>query len=78
MFVLRSRTLTVYDPKLPEGRTVRTVADPADFAALLRGRFNLTLDDADIRTLGMKAVEQHERKLAEDAAAEQAAASASF
>ncbi len=72
MFVLRSRTLTVYDPKLPEGKTVRTVADPGDFAALLRGQFNLTLDDTDIQTLWTKAVEQHELKLAEDAAADRA------
>lgn len=72
MWVLRARTLTVYDPKLPEGKTVRVIADPADFAALLRGRFNLTLDEAEIQALWAKAVEQHERKLAEDAAASQA------
>lgn len=71
IWVLRARTLTVYDPKLPEGKTVQTVADPADFAALLRGRFNLTLGNPDIQALWAKAVDQHERKLAEDAAADQ-------
>jgi N-hydroxyarylamine O-acetyltransferase len=69
MWVLRARTLTVYDPKVPEGKTVRVIADSAEFAELLRGRFNLTLDDADIATLWKRVVEQHERKLAEDAAA---------
>jgi N-hydroxyarylamine O-acetyltransferase len=72
MWGLRARTLTVYDPKLPEGKTVRVIADPDEFAAQLRGRFNLTLSDAEIDTLWTKAVEQHERKLAEDAAASQA------
>jgi N-hydroxyarylamine O-acetyltransferase len=72
IWVLRARTLTVHDPKLPEGKSARTVEDPADFAALLRGRFNLTLSDAEIQTLWAKALEQHDRKLAEDAAAKQA------
>jgi N-hydroxyarylamine O-acetyltransferase len=72
IWVLRARTLTVYDPQKPEGKTARVVTDPADFAALLRGRFNLTLDETEIQALWTKAVEQHERKLAEDAAAEKA------
>jgi N-hydroxyarylamine O-acetyltransferase len=72
IWVLRARTLTVYDPKLPEGKAVRIVADADDFAALLRGRFNLTLDESEIGTLWTLAEEQHERKLAEDAAADQA------
>ncbi|MDA1361671.1 arylamine N-acetyltransferase [Glycomyces luteolus] len=72
IWVLRARTLTVYDPKAPEGKTVRIVADTAEFAAALRGRFNLTLDDTEIQALWTLAAEQHERKLAEDAAAEKA------
>jgi N-hydroxyarylamine O-acetyltransferase len=72
MWVLRARTLTVYDPRLPEGTTARIVADRADFAALLRGRFNLTLNATEIQTLWIKAVEQHERKLAEEGASSQA------
>jgi N-hydroxyarylamine O-acetyltransferase len=77
IWVLRARTLTVHDPKLPEGKSVRVVADPADFAALLRGRFNLTLSDAELSALWMKAAEQHEQKTAETAAAKQDSASAS-
>ncbi|WP_205325358.1 arylamine N-acetyltransferase [Glycomyces sp. YM15] len=72
IWVLRARTLTVYDPKQPEGKTARVIADSADFAAVLRGRFNLTLADAEIQTLWTKAAEQHERRLADDAAAKQA------
>ncbi|HEX2144789.1 MAG TPA: arylamine N-acetyltransferase [Glycomyces sp.] len=74
MWVLRARTLTVYDPKQPDLKTVRTLADESDFTRLLRGRFNLTLADADIKALWTKAVEQHERKLVEDAAAASASA----
>jgi N-hydroxyarylamine O-acetyltransferase len=76
MWVLRARTLTVYDPRLPEGKTVRIVADPAEFAAHLRGRFNLSLADEEIEALWTKAVEQHERKLTEDRAEQTAASSA--
>lgn len=72
MWGLRARTLTVYDPTLPEGKTSRVLSDQADFADLLRGNFNLTLSEAEIHTLWTKAVDQHERKLAEDAAANQA------
>lgn len=72
MWGLRARTFTVYDPKLPDGKTARVLADRAEFADLLRGPFNLTLSDTEIATLWAKAVEQHERKLAEDAAASQA------
>lgn len=72
MRVLRARTLTVFDPELPEGKTVRVLTDLADFAALLRGRFNLTLADTDIQALWTKACDQHDRKIAEDAAADQA------
>lgn len=69
IWVLRARTLTVYDPKLPDGKSVKVIEDPTEFAAHLRGRFNLTLAHAEIQALWTKAVEQHERKLAEDAAA---------
>lgn len=72
MWVLRARTLTVYDPKLPDFKSVKVVEDEDAFATLLRSQFNLTLADADIAVLWTKAVEQHERKLAEDAAAQQA------
>jgi N-hydroxyarylamine O-acetyltransferase len=72
IWVLRARTLTVYDPKLPDGKRASIVADSGGFAALLRGRFNLTLEDAEIQTLWTKAIEQHERKLAEDAKAKAA------
>jgi len=72
MTVLRARTLTVYDPKLPEGKSVRIVPNAENFAALLRDGFNLTLDDTDLQTLWAKAEEQHERKLAEEAAASRA------
>ncbi|MEU6247489.1 arylamine N-acetyltransferase [Glycomyces sp. NPDC047010] len=70
MWVLRARTLTVYDPRHPDLKTVRVVADAGEFASLLRGRFNLTLSDAETTELWAKAVAQHERKLAEDAQAE--------
>jgi N-hydroxyarylamine O-acetyltransferase len=68
MWVLRARTLTVFDPKLPEGKTVRVLEDAGAFADLLRGHFRLTLDKAELEALWAKAVEQHERKLAEDKA----------
>jgi N-hydroxyarylamine O-acetyltransferase len=68
MWVLRARTFTVFDPKLPEGKSVRVVEDAAAFAELLRGRFGLTLGEDELETLWDKAVEQHERKLAEDKA----------
>ncbi|MQM25050.1 arylamine N-acetyltransferase family protein [Glycomyces albidus] len=69
MWVLRARTLTVYDPALPDFKSVRVVEDADDFASLLRGRFNLTLPDADIAALWAKAEEQHERRLAEESKA---------
>lgn len=68
MWVLRARTLTVFDPKLPEGKTVRVLDDAGAFADLLRGPFRLTLGKAELEALWAKAVEQHERKLAEDKA----------
>lgn len=69
MWVLRARTLTVYDPRLPDFKTVRIVVDADDLATLLRGHFKLTLPDADIKTLWDKVTVQHERKLLEDAKA---------
>lgn len=65
--VLRARTLTVYDPVLPEGRSVRVVEDAEAFAELLGGDFGLALSEADLRALWDLACEQHERRLAEDA-----------
>ncbi|MFB9662228.1 arylamine N-acetyltransferase [Glycomyces mayteni] len=70
MWVLRARTLTVYDPRLPGFKSVRVVEDAEAFASLLRGRFNLTLTDGETAELWAKAADQHERKLAEDAQAE--------
>lgn len=68
MWVLRARTLTVFDPKLPEGKTVRVVEDAGAFAELLRGPFRLTLRGDELEVLWAKAVEQHDRKLAEERA----------
>ncbi|THV24261.1 arylamine N-acetyltransferase family protein [Glycomyces paridis] len=65
--ILRARTFTVYAPSLPDDKSVRTVADPADFARLLRGHFRLTLSDDEVDALWAKADEQHERRLAEEA-----------
>ncbi|GAA1668715.1 arylamine N-acetyltransferase [Glycomyces endophyticus] len=73
MWVLRARTLTVYDPRVPDFKTVRVVEDEDAFASLLRGRFNLTLDDADIAALWTKAAAQHEQKLAEERSEERKA-----
>ncbi|GAA2302861.1 arylamine N-acetyltransferase [Glycomyces scopariae] len=73
MWVLRARTLTVYDPKLPDFKSVRVVEDEAAFASLLRGRFNLTLADDDVAALWAKAVAQHELKLAEERSEERKA-----
>ncbi|MCC3765481.1 arylamine N-acetyltransferase [Glycomyces sp. TRM65418] len=73
MWGLRARTLTVYDPALPDGKTVTVVADRSAFADLLRGPFNLTLADAEVEALWAKAVEQHERKLAEEKSDQSAA-----
>lgn len=72
IWVLRARTLTVYDPKLPDGKSVKVIDDPTEFAAHLRGRFNLTLSHAEIEALWAKAVEQHDRRLVEDAKAKAA------
>ncbi|WP_112139880.1 arylamine N-acetyltransferase family protein [Glycomyces dulcitolivorans] len=69
MWVLRARTLTVYDPKLPDLKSVRVVGGEDEFASLLRGRFNLTLADADVAALWAKAQAQHEQKLAEESKA---------
>ena len=68
MTVLRSRSLTVYDPTLPEGRSNRTVDDREDFAALLTGEFRLGLNEEEIGRLWSLAGQQHERHLAEQAA----------
>ncbi|MEU6858926.1 arylamine N-acetyltransferase [Glycomyces sp. NPDC046736] len=65
MWVLRARTLTVFDPRLPEGKSVRVIADRDAFGELLRGAFGLTLTADEVDGLWAKAVEQHERKLAE-------------
>ncbi|SDD30430.1 arylamine N-acetyltransferase family protein [Glycomyces harbinensis] len=69
MWVLRARTLSVFDPRVPDGKTVRILDDADAFAELLRGHFRLTLTGDELDALWAKAVEQHERKLAEDAKA---------
>ncbi|WP_051392819.1 arylamine N-acetyltransferase family protein [Glycomyces arizonensis] len=65
--VLRARTLTVFDPTLPEGKSVHLVEDHGEFAELLGGRFGLALSEEDMEVLWERACEQHERRLAEDA-----------
>lgn len=64
--VLRARTLTVYDPALPEGRSARLIEDAEGFAALLDGEFGLAPSESDLRTLWERACEQHERHIAEE------------
>ncbi len=64
--VLRARTFTVYDPALPEGRSVRLIEEAEEFAALLGGDFGLALSAADLRTLWELACGQHERHVAEE------------
>ncbi|THV41094.1 arylamine N-acetyltransferase family protein [Glycomyces buryatensis] len=67
--VLRARTLSVFDPTLPDGKSVHVLADQTEFAELLTVDFGLSLDLADLATLWSKAERQHENKLAEDARA---------
>lgn len=67
MTVLRARTLFVYDPSLPDGKTTETVADRDRFASLLTGEFGLNLSGDEIGVLWESAGEQHERHLAEQA-----------
>ncbi|GAB3221666.1 arylamine N-acetyltransferase [Glycomyces halotolerans] len=65
--LLRGRTLSVHDPTLREGRTASVIANREDFGELLTGFFGLGLDAGEIDRLWDKALEQHERRLAEDA-----------
>lgn len=67
--VLRSRTLTVYDPTLPEGKATENVDGRAAFDALLTEEFGLRLTEDETAELWRRAGEQHERHLAEQATA---------
>ncbi|WP_157930619.1 arylamine N-acetyltransferase family protein [Glycomyces xiaoerkulensis] len=62
---LRARTLTVHDPKLPDGKSVATVETAEEFGRLLTDEFGLALTGAEIAELWPRACEQHRRHLAE-------------
>jgi N-hydroxyarylamine O-acetyltransferase len=61
VLVLRARTVTVFDPKLAEGRSKRMLADEAEFADLLAAEFGLSLPAPDLAALWERACAQHQR-----------------
>lgn len=61
VLVLRARTATVFDPKLPEGKSTRSLDDAEEFAAFLAAEFGLSLPEGDTAALWDRACDQHRR-----------------
>ncbi|WP_162145919.1 arylamine N-acetyltransferase family protein [Glycomyces tenuis] len=61
VLVLRARTVTVFDPKLPEGKSARVLDDAEAFAELLAAEFGLSLPERELAALWDRARAQHQR-----------------
>jgi N-hydroxyarylamine O-acetyltransferase len=62
VLTLRARTVTVYDPALPDGKRVEVLRDLRAFTAVLVDDFGLGVSAAEAHVLWEQAGEQHRRR----------------